>query len=63
MKDPNDEAMDAVIASMGAAAKHYKMKKWEPKPPPAAEAPSEPAAEDTGMPTADELSAILGVEG
>ncbi|MBK7865216.1 MAG: hypothetical protein IPJ65_42785 [Archangiaceae bacterium] len=64
-RDPDDAAMQAVLDDMGRAAKMFKAKKYAPKPPPEEAqpeaAPAEPA--DAGMPTADELSALLGNAG
>lgn len=55
----NDEqAMRAVIESMGEAAKAAKRAKYTRKPAPVEAAPAE-APDDGGMPTAGELEAML----
>lgn len=60
MSDDNAKAMQAVIDSMGQAARAAKARKYAPKPAPQAEPPAAaPEAEDGSMPTAGELEALL----
>lgn len=54
-----DKAMDSVLSEMGAAVREAKLKKLRPKPPPE-EVQAEAPAEDTGMPSLDELAAMIG---
>lgn len=61
MEDEESEAMAAVIADMGNAARAAKVKKYSPKPPPVAVAveAEEPSGENQA-PSMEELAAMLG---
>ena len=55
-----EEAMDAVLADMGRAAREFKAKKYAPKPQPAPEVVEAAPEADGSQPTMAELAAMLG---